>query len=523
MEINKNNKNVNLSKKKINFFYLFNKDKTNVIKNWLFTIIVTFLDYLITNNIEKLILKNKKINDSEDLSKWFPTTIRYLLPKKINKKIFIYLNFFIIIIYLIISYFDNLLEEKIQTNSISYIKNSLLEKFSKLKFEEKKIKESEIKTLVEIESSVVGWYWNHIYNHIFHNNFSIFLIIFGKKNLMIDMWLNEKKTILISVLWIILINLINFFLLNNVLKNEKKYKEKMSEENYLINKIIDKTILIESMGLDKHYKKERQLKIEQNKNFLFSTMLTKILNKSIPNAMIQFYPFILMKLGNNTKNLFSFWQIFEGTKEVFQCLWDYGDYSSSLERINSFLSLEEKEYDLNKRIVINEQIVKKIEFKNITFSYLKKNGEKENILENYNNVFSNEKKEINYLLGENGMGKSTILYLILGMLKPISGKIIITTKDEKNEENIFDLNELNFEKWRRNNIIYLSHENLVEEGSTGQKQFENIMKGLKKNISASIFLIDEASNALDKNNREKIDNELKKLAKKGKLIINVKH
>ena len=35
--------------------------------------------------------------------------------------------------------------------------------------------------------------------------------------------------------------------------------------------------------------------------------------------------------------------------------------------------------------------------------------------------------KINHLLGKNGAGKSTILYLLLGIIKPLEGKIIIET------------------------------------------------------------------------------------------------
>jgi len=47
-------------------------------------------------------------------------------------------------------------------------------------------------------------------------------------------------------------------------------------------------------------------------------------------------------------------------------------------------------------------------------------------LKNYNRTFS--KGEINYLTGANGTGKSTILYLLLGMLVPQQGQVLIETE-----------------------------------------------------------------------------------------------
>jgi ABC-type Mn2+/Zn2+ transport system ATPase subunit len=61
-----------------------------------------------------------------------------------------------------------------------------------------------------------------------------------------------------------------------------------------------------------------------------------------------------------------------------------------------------------------------IHFQNITFSYV---GQTEPILQNYNHTFTSE--QINYLVGENGTGKSTIIYLLLGILIPQKGQIIL--------------------------------------------------------------------------------------------------
>jgi len=49
------------------------------------------------------------------------------------------------------------------------------------------------------------------------------------------------------------------------------------------------------------------------------------------------------------------------------------------------------------------------------------------VVKNYNRTFTSAK--INRLTGKNGSGKSTILYLLLGMIIPQKGKIII--EDER--------------------------------------------------------------------------------------------
>ena len=71
------------------------------------------------------------------------------------------------------------------------------------------------------------------------------------------------------------------------------------------------------------------------------------------------------------------------------------------------------------------------------------------------------------IVGENGTGKSTIIYLLLGMIIPQKGQIIL--EDEKGQT--YNLHqELNLQYWREHNMTYSSHENLIDQGSTGQKQ-----------------------------------------------------
>ncbi|CAG8627593.1 2782_t:CDS:10, partial [Ambispora gerdemannii] len=81
--------------------------------------------------------------------------------------------------------------------------------------------------------------------------------------------------------------------------------------------------------------------------------------------------------------------------------------------------------------------------------------------------------KINYLRGKNGTGKSTIFYLLLGVLVPQSG----------------------------------------QEGSTGQKQLANINSILEQKKPASLWLFDEADNALDENNQQQFQEKIKELSK----------
>ena len=70
-----------------------------------------------------------------------------------------------------------------------------------------------------------------------------------------------------------------------------------------------------------------------------------------------------------------------------------------------------------------------IKIENVSFAYPRKR----------NNIHTNltlnlEQNKIYGLLGKNGTGKSTLLYLISGLLKPSEGTITMETTDEETGE-----------------------------------------------------------------------------------------
>jgi ABC-type Mn2+/Zn2+ transport system ATPase subunit len=79
--------------------------------------------------------------------------------------------------------------------------------------------------------------------------------------------------------------------------------------------------------------------------------------------------------------------------------------------------------------------IKTINFEKVSFKY---QSSSEWILENYTHSFT--KGEINHLFGENGIGKSTILYLILGLVKPHKGQIIIVDSEGESYNLHTDIN-----------------------------------------------------------------------------------
>ena len=83
-----------------------------------------------------------------------------------------------------------------------------------------------------------------------------------------------------------------------------------------------------------------------------------------------------------------------------------------------------KNYSFNNYTINNS-----LEFKDISFGF-KEN--KKNIFENLN--FKISSGEIIGIEGENGVGKSTFLKIVSGLIKPSSGEIIIDGKNRKLEK-----------------------------------------------------------------------------------------
>ena len=177
---------------------------------------------------------------------------------------------------------------------------------------------------------------------------------------------------------------------------------------------------------------------------------------------------------------------------------------------------------------------KKIEFKNLNFSY---NDNKKFNIKNVN--FDICKGDYLFLKGISGSGKSTLLDIMCGLLKPLSGKIILDKKDITNDNlsNIFRYVSQNtylidgsiksnicfagqkfhlkkFKKCLRiceldqfiNSLFNKEEELLGENGlavSGGQKQRIAIARALYS-LKDNILVLDEATNALDETTENKI-------------------
>ena len=181
-----------------------------------------------------------------------------------------------------------------------------------------------------------------------------------------------------------------------------------------------------------------------------------------------------------------------------------------------------------------------LEFKNLSVGYKKPLISKMNM--------KIESGEVLGIIGENGSGKSTLLNTISGLIKEISGEILFNGKklNRRDRQKLCALvmqepsyqffmesveKELTFgiKNYDENKLnMYLQDMNLknIKDNdplklSGGEKQRLAILINLLDN--KDVFLLDEPSSGLDYKNMLVISDEIKKLQKKGKIIIIISH
>jgi len=226
--------------------------------------------------------------------------------------------------------------------------------------------------------------------------------------------------------------------------------------------------------------------------------------------------------------------------------YSFSDIIPSSKRYFEFLDLEEED---NRGGWLNEDI-EKIEFENVNFCY-KSNEE---ILENVSFVIN--KGDRIAIIGENGVGKTTILLLLLRFYEPNCGRILINGKDIRNymitsyrkkisvvSQRVYLFNDTlrnniclgeNLEKAQLYDILRKSNltefcdenklDNLVGENgimlSGGQVQKIALARTLAQNREILIF--DEVTSNMDKISQENVS-ELIRSKKKQNIIIWVTH
>ena len=246
-----------------------------------------------------------------------------------------------------------------------------------------------------------------------------------------------------------------------------------------------------------------------------------------------------------------FWGLLATVPLITKILNNFSNVINYLPSFDQFKIIQKKALKLkeaNGSITFNN-LEKNIIFKNVNFSY-----EDKHVLKNLN--FSIKKNKINFLVGESGKGKSTIIDLLTGIQVPKKGEIFVNGKNLKKidkksfREKIGIVNqdlEL-FYDTIKNNIVLFEKEfsnkeikkallfsgsdkfvsklnkktgTVVGERGTqlsgGQRQRILLARSLLR--KPEILILDEAINSLDKNSRIKIMKNLRNITHKVTIVI----
>ena len=147
---------------------------------------------------------------------------------------------------------------------------------------------------------------------------------------------------------------------------------------------------------------------------------------------------------------------------------------SKLYCLNYLIEYIEKDYKNQKKVVKKLSFQKSIELKNIDFFY---NKSPIKALDKVN--LEIKKGESIGIIGKTGSGKSTIVDIIMGLIKPTSGKIFIDGID-------INSSIINVLEWQ-NNISHVPQEIFIADNEI----IENIALGIEKN-AINYYEVDQA-------------------------------
>ena len=442
---------------------------------------------------------------------------------------------------------------------------------------------------IYISQKLFSYYLNQDYLNLVRKNSAVIIRILsvdvGNTSIYILNLFNLLKESLILVAIVCLLFFSNteitvflfliFFLVVAVyyLLNKKKLLQRGKKVQGLISNVIN--IIHEMIGLFK------ELKIYNLNNYIYNNYSNKIKEAekyqfinyfiiSLPRlfleltAVILIVSIIFMQLqkDSNAVNILPFLSLV--VVVAVRMIPVFNTFTTSLSNLKSI----QPSFDLvfselsNLRKIKNEnkeietiKFENKIEIKNISFKYQKDDS---NIIDNLSlNIQKGDKIG---LVGESGTGKSTLINIIMGLLKQTQGKIYVDNKElltKKNQlianigyvpQEVFliegelkknialgvDIEEISQEKLIKasdaaqitNFVKNLdkSFDSLVEENgrnfSVGQKQRIGVARALYKD--PDILILDESTSSLDVETEEKFIKDIFNISE-NKTIIFISH
>lgn len=209
-------------------------------------------------------------------------------------------------------------------------------------------------------------------------------------------------------------------------------------------------------------------------------MIYKIISKGLPLSNIIFF----IQIYNMSEDAIS--GILLKIADVFDNNLYVKKYFEFIEKYNTVVEVEETH--------IQEECLISIELKNIYFRY--PSYEERKILDDINISFERGKSYA--IVGKNGCGKSTLVKVLLGLYKPVSGTVFYNNKDiayidKKFYHGKFSIIFQDFVRYplsMRDNIIISNHEETKSESKlkdvmevSGVSEFvDNLSDGIETNL-----------------------------------------
>ena len=249
----------------------------------------------------------------------------------------------------------------------------------------------------------------------------------------------------------------------------------------------------------------------------------------------------------------AFFRFLPSLNRILNSLNSFKFYSNSIDLVHAELVLVKTNISLKKEESVSCQFNNQIEVRNVSFKY--DEGENSLILKNINLII--KKNSVNFIKGQSGSGKSTILNIVCGLLKPTEGEVLIDNKNINNflrayqkkigyvaqktlltddtildniifgqNQNLFDLNLVKevIKKSRLEKLIGKlpnGLQTMIGENGTslsgGEQQRIGIARALYK--QPEILILDEATSALDEETEFLILNEVFQLSNSVTIII----
>lgn len=357
------------------------------------------------------------------------------------------------------------------------------------------------------------------------------------------------------------LGLILFLSLKPIFYKVRKLTTKMSETAKALSHHVNQHIIggktIKSMSLEKnvlnkgisYFEALKDIRAEQHKYSLFFNTFLE------PISLLLIIAIFLVSYRNPMFNVVTFVAIIYLVQKMFSFIQSiqakFNLINESLPMINILVNYE-KELDKNREFTGGDSefsFNKNLEFKNVSFKY---SSNAQDIISSLN--LSINKGETVAIIGPSGAGKTTVIDLMLRLLRPQQGKILIDGSNTSDinikswhnnigyvSQDIFLLNDT-----IENNIRFyndhLSHKDIAEASrsaniydfietlpdkfqtfvgergiqlSGGQRQRIVLARIMAR--KPQILVLDEATSALDNESEHKIQEAIKDL--RGKLTI----